>query len=246
LKALNPFNWQRFSIGSRLLFIVGLNMGALALVSVLAFRALSNDAISTTQLSLASRAQHFQQDADMYHDGLRAYVYAAALAGDYEGIDETEVLADLATDSEKFRADLDTLAELSLSPAVTESVARTRPLADAYIVKANDIALLTLSNRPGALARLSELDQSFRSLRDVMDQQTKLIEAQIQCSATSTAVERSAGKNGALPVMARLAIDPSRIPRTTSKAVVFPRKRLCPARTTARMMKNVRAARRAM
>jgi len=179
LKALNPFNWQRFSIGSRLLFIVGLNMGALALVSVLAFRALSNDAISTTQLSLASRAQHFQQDADMYHDGLRAYVYAAALAGDYEGIDETEVLADLATDSEKFRADLDTLAELSLSPAVTESVARTRPLADAYIVKANDIALLTLSNRPGALARLSELDQSFRSLRDVMDQQTKLIEAQI-------------------------------------------------------------------
>src|SRR6185503_15500013 len=156
-----------------------LNMGALALVSVLAFRALSNDAISTTQLLLASRAQHFHQDADMYHDGLRAYVYAAALAGDYEGIDETEVLADLATDSEKFRADLDTLAELSLSPAVTESVARTRPLADAYIVKANDIALLTLSNRPGALARLSELDQSFRSLRDVMDQQTKLIEAQI-------------------------------------------------------------------
>jgi diguanylate cyclase (GGDEF)-like protein len=179
LKALNPFNWQRFSIGSRLLFIVGLNMGALALMSVLAFRALSNDAISTTQFSLASRAQHFQQDADMYHDGLRAYVYAAALAGDYEGIDETEVLADLATDSEKFRADLDTLAGLSLSPAVKESVARTRPLADAYIDKANDIALLTLSNRPGALARLSELDQSFRSLRDVMDEQTKLIEAQI-------------------------------------------------------------------
>jgi hypothetical protein len=34
---LNPFSWQRTSIGSRLLFIAVLNMTALALVGVLAF-----------------------------------------------------------------------------------------------------------------------------------------------------------------------------------------------------------------
>ena len=86
-------------------------MAALGLVSVLAFRALSDATLSTDELSHASRAQHFQQDADMYHDGLRAYVYAAALAGDYAGIDARTVLADLATDSETFRADLEVLAE---------------------------------------------------------------------------------------------------------------------------------------
>jgi diguanylate cyclase (GGDEF)-like protein len=175
----NPLNWQRFSIGSRLLVIVGLNMAALALVSVLAIRALSRDTRYTSELSLASRAQHFQQDADMYHDGLRAYVYAAALAGDFEGIDAQEVLTDLAADSQTFRSDLETLAQLASSSQVKESVARSRPLAEAYISKSNDIAALTVHDRPAALARLSELDQAFRDLRDVMDQQTKLIEAQI-------------------------------------------------------------------
>lgn len=155
-------------------------MGALALVSVLAFRALSRDAISTNQLSQASRAQHFQQDADMWHDALRAYVYAAALAGDFKGIDATEVLTDLATDSQTFRSDLESLAQLASSSAVKESVARTRPLAEAYIEKANDIAILTVSDRSSALGHLAEFEQSFRDLRGVMDQQTKLIEAEIQ------------------------------------------------------------------
>ena len=187
MKNLNPFNWQRFSIGSRLLVIVGLNMGAVALVSVLAFRALSRDSISTSQLSQASRAQHFQQDADMFHDALRASVYAAALAGDYKGIDAKEVLTDLATDSQTFRTDFEKLAQLASSAAVKGSVARTRPLAEAYIEKANDIAILTVSDRSSALAHLAEFEQSFRNLRDVMDQQTKLIEAEIQ-SADSEAL----------------------------------------------------------
>ena len=179
MRTFNPFSWQRASIGSRLLLIVALNMAALALVSVLAFRALSHATRSTDLLAHASRAQHFQQDADMYHDGLRAYVYAAALAGDYAGIDVQAVLADLATDSETFRADLEALADLAATPLVRQSVSRTRPLAEAYIVKANQIALLTQRDRPAALERLAELDTSFVELRDVMDQQTKLIESEI-------------------------------------------------------------------
>jgi diguanylate cyclase (GGDEF)-like protein len=176
----NPFNWQKTSIGARLLFIAALNTTAIALVGVLAFRALSDATRSTDGLAHASRAQHFQQDADMYHDGLRAYVYAAALAGDYDGVDEQGVLADLAADSETFRIDLDRLAELAVSPQVKDSVARTRPRAEAYIVKANEIALLTQVDRPAALARLAELDRAFVELRDVMDQQTKLIASEIE------------------------------------------------------------------
>jgi diguanylate cyclase (GGDEF)-like protein len=167
------------SLGSRLLFIVALNMAALALVSVLAFRALSDATLSTAELSVASRAQHVQQDADMYHDGLRAYVYAAALGGDYAGIDVQAVLADLATDSETFRRDLEALGELASSAQLKQSVSRTRPLAEAYIAKSNQIALLTQRDRPAALARLAELDRAFIELRDVMDQQTKLIESEI-------------------------------------------------------------------
>ena len=179
MRNFNPFSWQRTSIGSRLFFIVALTMTALALVSVLAFRALSDATRTTEELSHASRAQYFQQDADMYHDGLRAYVYAAALAGDYSGVDAQTVLTDLATDSATFRADLEMLVELASSPQVKQSVSRTRPLAEAYIAKANEIALLTQRDRPAALARLAELDRSFVELRDVMDQQTMLIEDEI-------------------------------------------------------------------
>jgi diguanylate cyclase (GGDEF)-like protein len=179
LSNVNHFNWQRLSIGARLMVIVALNMAALALVGTLAVRALGDDIESTKQLSRASRAQHFQQDADMYHDGLRAYVYAAALAGDYEGIDTEQVLADLQVDSQTFRSDLEALAHLDTTPEVRRSVEQSRPLAEAYIEKANDIAVLTLTDRPAALARLADLDESFRELRDVMDRQTKLIEAEI-------------------------------------------------------------------
>ena len=73
----------------------------LALVAVLAFRALSAATQSTDDLARANRAQHFQQDADMYHDGLRAYLYAAALAGDYDGVDEQGVLAAVASDNRR-------------------------------------------------------------------------------------------------------------------------------------------------
>lgn len=70
-------------------------------MAVLAFRALSAATQSTDDLARANRAQHFQQDADMYHDGLRAYLYAAALAGDYDGVDEQGVLAAVASDNRR-------------------------------------------------------------------------------------------------------------------------------------------------
>lgn len=206
---VSVLNWRRASISARLLTIVGLNFAALACISVVSLRALSEATQSTGQLSTASRAQHFQQDADMYHDGLRAYVYAAALAGDYAGIDRQRVLADLAADSQIFRNDLEALGRVAASDQLRRSLARSAPLAEAYIAQANDIAQLTLHDRPAALARLVDLDASFDELRDILDGQTKLIEAEIE-SADRAALDadRSAKQQitlGALGAAAAVA-----------------------------------------
>jgi hypothetical protein len=71
-----------FSVRSRLLAIVLLLVLSLIFISTLAVTALTRQIEATESPRLASRAQYFQQDADMMHDGVRADVYAAVIAVD--------------------------------------------------------------------------------------------------------------------------------------------------------------------
>ena len=52
-----------------------------------------------------------------------------------------------------------------------------------------------------------------------------------QCKPTRTAIAPLAGKSGAFPVIARLATDPTMIPRITSKTVAPPKKHFLPILT---------------
>jgi HAMP domain-containing protein len=180
VKSLDFFiTWQNLSVRSRLLAMVAWLVLSLIIVGGLANTALRAQSSAAASLASASLAQHFQQDADMLHTALRGQVYMALLGDAASSTDTRQVLLSLKEDSIAFRHDLESLGKLAADPELAGSVARVRPLAEAYITMAGEIAGLALTDRAEAQSKLESFDTAFQELRVATAVQADLIQDRI-------------------------------------------------------------------
>jgi diguanylate cyclase (GGDEF)-like protein len=177
------FSVHNLTIGARLILINSLLAIAIVVVSLQAWRALDTQKAATVELSRFSQAQHYSQDADMYHDGLRADVYAAFMVGEGTRINGDEVLKSLAINGAALRANLQALIDLDLPAEIQQDIKATRAVADTYVTTAQRIGELAARDRPAAVAELTQFDEVFAAVLASMEAQTthlkrKIIEAE--------------------------------------------------------------------
>ncbi len=128
---------------------------------------------------LVTSAVKLQRNTDMYHDGLRSIVLSALFAGDLtlsrDDIEHqlTEMLASISSD-------LNALKKLPLEPNERQALASVEQPFAAYVSSAKTIVEEAATNRPSALAkmtdfqsRFSELEKELEVVGDVIEKASK-------------------------------------------------------------------------
>ena len=167
-------------------------------------------------LDLIRQAQQYHQDADMQHDALHADVYRAlATSGGQVALSRQEVLADVASNADRFERDVDGARALSASASAGSPEERTRigtvgSALDAvrakelaYLAVAKQLAERAFTNRGAALAALGPFEQLFRELEGALaDTTNQLAQAADKADEDAhheigTAQQRILGASGA-------------------------------------------------
>jgi methyl-accepting chemotaxis protein len=177
-------------IVSQLRVLTGLYVVALAIAAItgwLILDRLGRCAVDATQVMLPAVRNHM--DMDMMHDGLRAVAYSAVIASETgDAAMRATSLEELKEFSAQFTASLDALP---LDETIRSNIASLRPTLDAYLGAVTQVVTLATSGeRAQALARLPELQRSFKELEDENVQLGDSIEVSAQRTTTS-AVEGS-------------------------------------------------------
>ncbi|WP_338845524.1 methyl-accepting chemotaxis protein [Massilia sp. W12] len=128
------------------------------------------------EIARNSKALSSQQTADMMHDGMRADVLGAMLAGSAGEKDkEEELLKESAEHTKIFRDAIEDLEKLHLNDKVQVAVAKVKPAMEDYIRKTVEFSKLGLNNYPEAQKRYPEFEKSFEVLEKEMGELSDFI-----------------------------------------------------------------------
>jgi methyl-accepting chemotaxis protein len=128
--------------------------------------------------------------ADMFHDSLRADVYAAFYAAAHEG-DPADVLKDVSEHAHEFRAKVAANHALQLPPSVRATLADLhKPLAD-YIALSETLVQGVFKDRSAAEAGMAEFTQRFEALEKAMDRAGDEIEAAAHAEEETASAART-------------------------------------------------------
>lgn len=120
-------------------------------------------------IALNAAAIFNQKQADMMHDGMRADVLAAMLAGVNKQFDkEAELLGESAEHTKIFNESITALEKLPLDAATRSAVAKVRPAMDSYVKIVEEFSRLGIRDYEKANARFAEFEKSFEVLEDEM------------------------------------------------------------------------------
>lgn len=164
---------------------------AIAVVAVVAQQAVRIQSGAMQRMSIASRVQRYHQDADMYHEGLRASVYASLLE-DNAARQTLDTDREVQVQSEAFHRDLEQLSALSKAADFGESLGKVRIVAERYIAAAHEITEISRTDRNKALSRISDFDREFENLKTLMDRQTRMIADYIASTEERAQIEVAA------------------------------------------------------
>jgi PAS domain S-box-containing protein len=131
-----------------------------------------NQKTSAIVIATASLRNHLE--GDMMHDDLRGDVLGVLLAStDQERVSRR---VSLALDAERFRDALTRNAKITaLDPEVRAALDGLYPSLEAYIRNAEALAKLAEHDRPGALTRLPQFEDSFDALDDRQERVSELV-----------------------------------------------------------------------
>ena len=163
------------SVGARLLIINGLLMGAVGIVSAIAWHALDAQSQAMSELANISRAARYHQDADMLHATLRADVSNALASAQLTTATQAELEQSLDETAMDLRKDLQTLEKVELTPEMAESEQRVRRFAEDFLTRALDIGRTALRDPKAVADRLPKYNESIEALRSAIDSQTQLL-----------------------------------------------------------------------
>jgi methyl-accepting chemotaxis protein len=146
------------------------------------------------EIALNSAALYNQQKADMMHDGMRADVLAAMLAGVNKQTDkEPELLKDSAGHTKIFSDAITALEALPLDAQTRGAVAKVRPAMEAYVKKVEEFSKLGVRDYPKAHDRYEEFEKSFTVLEKEMGELGEFIDKRTkntqETNATAAALE---------------------------------------------------------
>ncbi|NGZ88262.1 methyl-accepting chemotaxis protein [Duganella aceris] len=128
-------------------------------------------------ISANSAAMKDQLQADQAHDALRADVLAARLAGDKNDPAEAkEVRADTAEHIALFRKLIKEMDQVGTDDEVKLAMQKVRPDVDRYLLSAQEMVELSLTDKDQAQARFAAFMDSFRVLEKSMAALSELIE----------------------------------------------------------------------
>ena len=128
---------------------------------------------------LVTSAVKLQRNTDMYHDGLRSIVLSALFAGDLT-LSRDDIEHQLKEMLASISSDLNALKKLPLEPNERQALASVEQPFAAYVSSAKTIVEEAATNRPSALAkmtdfqsRFSELEKELEVVGDVIEKASK-------------------------------------------------------------------------
>ena len=167
------------SVRSRLLAINVLLLLALAIVCAIAWHSVDVQESAMSELELISKAARYHQDADAIRANIRADVFAA-LAGAAQVLGEgTETYSSLTEHVAELHNDLRTLEQIRLPDDLADSLKNVETMADAFISRANDMAIALSDDPRSGTSRLPSFIAASNSLGEAMDQQTQVLALRI-------------------------------------------------------------------
>lgn len=176
----SPNRLVRLSLTTKLAAINLLLVTSLVAVAAFAWRMLPTDRGAAAEVVQLGRAQRANQNADMLHDALHADVLRALLAGQLASVSREDVMRRLHDNATEFRAELDLVAALPKAMALGASFDATREAGADYLEQAEATAQLALTDRPAALARITQFDSSFESAKKALAEQTEQLSRAVE------------------------------------------------------------------
>ena len=165
---------MRLTIAARLVGVGIVGVLSVGAVATAAIDATSNQRAATSRMASVSQGMSEQWNADMMHDGIRADVMAALVAGN-DADRETFGTAEVA-DHAQLMKDKVAAAQALAPAALQEQFSAVRPRVDAYGTMATEIVDLAVKDPAAARARLpefydlfSELEESLGAVDDSME-----------------------------------------------------------------------------
>ena len=171
--------WQNLTIRRRLWAAAAFNLFVLIWVGLVAYDSIAITLSQSRKISNASRLQKFQQEADMYHDSLRAQVFASALLADTNTLNDEAILLEFAEDSMLFRNALEAMMGIDVDQDIKASLAKTIPVTQEFILASDQMHKQLRADRKQALAQLDAYLALFEQLKKSLAVQTTLIEKHI-------------------------------------------------------------------
>ncbi len=171
---MNPF--RKLGVRASMVLFAAVALGAVLMLGIAGWINLArSDALAdrlATDVGLARYAGHM----DMMHDGLRANVLAATVAGNAAADDvKKENLATLTEDTAEMANDLAEVERLASAGAVRDAALAAKPDVVAYIASAKDTVNTLLASGPDE-SKLKDFEARFRVLEKSLGTLSELIE----------------------------------------------------------------------
>jgi methyl-accepting chemotaxis protein len=170
--------------------ILGLGLiGVLSAALVGGAGLVSTDRIASTFNTTIELQEALQrsQEADMMHDAIRGDVLSALLGGhskDAEAIVDAQ--KDLVEHTESFTKALTALQKAPLSDETKSLIAKVGPSLQAYVESARHVQKLASSDAQAAMTAMAEFQKAFKNLEQLMADQSKAIETEVDAYGRST------------------------------------------------------------
>jgi len=174
------------SVRARLALIQALLFLSLLLISLIAWRAISDERASGTKLAQLSRAERYEMSADSMREALESDVNQALRVDLQDTEDLAKVLATAHENYTLLAADLTALADLDLPPAVGKKLAENSQIAKGYATLAVKMVTTAVHDRAQALHLYPEFTATFDALGDVNEESAALLDKEVAAAETNT------------------------------------------------------------
>jgi len=128
-----------------------------------------NNAMQVTVMNASAMKNHM--DSDMMHDALRGDVYVALFEGpEASTATQQAIRNDIAEHASRFKENLNALSAMPLDTETQTALTRLREPLATYILSAEQIVNLALTDRAAALKQLDTFGTAFHTLELQMEQ----------------------------------------------------------------------------
>ncbi|RYY76326.1 MAG: methyl-accepting chemotaxis protein [Gammaproteobacteria bacterium] len=173
--------FSMLTIKNKLIGLTLLGLIITAVVGVYSYSSIQQLRVAMNNIVVSSAILRNHMFADMMHDALNSDVNAALIAAESSGTDEiSAVEKELKEHSELFTETLGKNEDLISDYKTHAALTKVLPALRTYISSANKIVQTAKTNRPNALAMMSEFHDAFTRLEVEMEALTELIEENVK------------------------------------------------------------------